>query len=89
MASMCLFALPRTSGNALDRRSLGDFLSDLDWFISQFLDSLWCYVVVVQQYTMSQRCWIVFIIQELLPPSSHTRLSSVMRRRNPGPAAPV
>lgn len=37
---MCLFALPTTSGNAPDRRSLGNFLSDLDWFISQFLHSL-------------------------------------------------
>lgn len=89
MASMCLYALPTTSGNAPDRRSLGDFLSDLDWFISQFLDSLWCYVVVVQQYMISQGCWIVFIIQELLPPSSHMRLSAVVRRRNPGPTAAV
>lgn len=51
--------------------------------------TVWCYVGVLQQYTMSQRCWIVFIIQELLPLSSHMRLSTVMRRRNPGPTAPV
>lgn len=82
MAPMCLYALPTTSGNAPDRQSLWDLLPDLDWLISQLLDSLWCYVVVVQQHTMSQRCWVAFI-QDLLPHSSHMRLSAVMHQEKP------
>lgn len=88
MASMCLYALPTTSGNAPDRQSLWDLLPDLDWLISQLLDSLWCYVVVVQQFTMSQRCWVAFI-QDLLQHSSHMRLALSCTRKNPGPSAAV
>lgn len=82
MVSICVYALPTTSGNAPDRQSLWDHLPDLDWLTGQLLDSLWRYVVVVQQYRLSQRCWVVFL-QELLPHSSHTRLSTVMHQEEP------
>lgn len=82
MASMCLYALPTTSGNAPDRQSLWDLLPDLDWLISQLQDSLWCYVVVVQQYTVSQRGRVAFV-QDLLPHSRHMRLNAVMHQEEP------
>ena len=49
MAPTCLYALPTTSGHALDETAdgvLGDLLPDLDQGISELLDSLWRYLVV-------------------------------------------
>lgn len=45
---MCLYALPTMSKHAPDETAysvLGDILQDLDYSISELLDSLWYYLV--------------------------------------------
>ena len=76
MASTCLYALPTMSGHAPDETTevlLRDLLPDLNYGITQLLDSLWCDVALLDGMRHNASGAVCAALQRYAsPPSSLT-----------------